>query len=74
MKQGWIYTSGLQTAVGVSPFIPALLFTYFVMRFQLLPLILERTLAYGAVLMGALLFHQLVLRDVVNVVVGRDTD
>lgn len=56
----------LQTVVGVSPIIPVLLFAYFVMRFQLLPLILERTLAYGAVLMGAMLFHAIVLRNAVS--------
>lgn len=56
----------LQTAVGISPIIPVLLFAYFVMRFQLMPLILERTLAYGAVLMGAMLFHAIVLRNAVS--------
>jgi signal transduction histidine kinase len=56
----------LQTVVAVSPIIPVLLFAYFVMRFQLMPLILERTLAYGAVLMGAMLFHAIVLRNAVS--------
>lgn len=56
----------LQTAVGISPIIPVLLFAYFVMRFQLMPLILERTLAYGAVLMGVMLFHAIVLRNAVS--------
>lgn len=54
---------GFATLVAVSPILPALLFAYFVMRFQLLPLVLERTLVYGAVLMGAMLFHQVVLRQ-----------
>lgn len=64
-------TAILQTVVGVSPIVPVLLFAYFVMRFQLLPLILERTLAYGAVLMGAMLFHAIVLRDAVSGVATR---
>jgi len=61
----------LQTVVGVSPIIPVLLFAYFVMRFQLLPLILERTLVYGAVLIGIMLFHAIVLQDAVSVVAKR---
>ncbi len=61
----------LQTVVGVSPIIPVLLFAYFVMRFQLLPLILERTLVYGAVLIGIMLFHAVVLQDAVSVVAKR---
>lgn len=64
-------TSMLQTIVGLSPLIPVLLFAYFVMRFQLLPLILERTLAYGAVLMGAMLFHAIVLREAFSGVATR---
>lgn len=64
-------TSTLQTIVGLSPLIPVLLFAYFVMRFQLLPLILERTLAYGAVLMGAMLFHAIVLREAFSGVATR---
>jgi signal transduction histidine kinase len=64
-------TTVLQTVVGVSPIIPVLLFAYFVMRFQLLPLILERTLAYGAVLMGAMLFHAIVLRGAVSDIATR---
>ncbi|MBS0205208.1 MAG: hypothetical protein JSS49_20075 [Planctomycetes bacterium] len=60
-----------QTIVVVSPIVPVLLFGYFVMRFQLLPLILERTLVYGAVLIGVMLFHAVVLKDAVSVVAQR---
>ena len=56
----------LQTLVVVAPIVPVLLFGYFVMRFQLLPLILERTLVYGAVLIGVMLFHAVVLKDAVS--------
>lgn len=59
-------TTGLTTMVGLLPLIPAVLFAFFVMRFQLLPLILERTLVYGAVVMGVMLFHQVVLREAVS--------
>jgi signal transduction histidine kinase len=59
--------ASLQTIIGVSPILPALLFAYFVMRFQLVPLILERTLVYGAVVLGVMLFHAIVLRDAVTV-------
>ena len=61
----------LQNFVGFSPIIPVLLFSYFVMRFQLLPLILERTLVYGAVLIGIMLFHAVVLKDAVTDVATR---
>ena len=50
----------LKVVVILLPVIPAILFAYFVMRFQLLPVVLERTLVYGAVLVGAMLFHQIV--------------
>ncbi len=63
--------AGLATITALSPLVPALLFAYFIMRFQLLPLVLERTLVYGAILMGTLLFHQLVLRDVLSHMEGR---
>ena len=56
----------LQPIVSLLPMIPVILFAYFVMRFQLLPFVLERTLVYGAVLMGAMLFHQVVLRGLIS--------
>ena len=52
--------------ISVSPVVPALLFAYFVMRFGFVPLVLERTLVYGAVLAAAFLFHHLAVRDVTN--------
>jgi signal transduction histidine kinase len=61
----------LQPIVGLLPMIPAILFAYFVMRFQLLPMVLERTLVYGAVLTGVMLFHQLVLRRMISTVEDR---
>lgn len=50
----------------LSPVFPALLFAYHVVRFGFVPLVLERTLVYGAVLAAAFLFHHLALADVTN--------
>ena len=52
--------------ISLSPVVPALLFAYFVMRFGFVPLVLERSLVYGAVLAAAFLFHHLAVRDVTN--------
>ncbi|HLQ45212.1 MAG TPA: ATP-binding protein, partial [Planctomycetaceae bacterium] len=51
---------------GLSPVLPALLFAYHVVRFGFVPLVLERTLVYGAVLAAVFLFHHLALADVTN--------
>jgi len=52
-----------QMIVALSPVFPTLLFAYFVLRFQLLPLVLERTLTYGAIVVGAMLLHEIVTHD-----------
>jgi len=51
-------------AVTLSPLAPAVLFAYFVIRYNFLQIILERSLVYGALLIGVLLLHQLVFQDV----------
>lgn len=51
---------------GLSPLLPALLFAYHVVWFRFVPLVLERTLVYGAVLVSVTLFHHLVLADFTN--------
>ena len=51
---------------GLSPVLPALLFAYHVVKFRFVPLVLERTLVYGAVLAAVFLFHHLALADVTN--------
>lgn len=53
----------LQTGVALSPVLPTLVFAYFVLRFQLLPLVLERTLTYGAIVIGAMLLHEVMTHD-----------
>ncbi|MCX7424008.1 MAG: ATP-binding protein [Planctomycetia bacterium] len=50
----------------LSPVLPALLFAYHVVRFGFVPLVLERTLVYSAVLAAAFLFHHFALADVTN--------
>lgn len=61
----WIETgSPLLLAVILSPLAPALLFAYFVIRYRFMRLVAERTLVYGVMLAGALLFHRLVVQDV----------
>lgn len=54
---------GLMLLVTLLPVLPAVLFAYFVIRFNFLPLILERTLVYGAIAATLLLVHHVVLGD-----------
>ncbi|MFM9963231.1 MAG: sensor histidine kinase [Planctomycetaceae bacterium] len=63
----WPEQTGLwQLAASLSPVLPALLFAYHVVRFGFVPLVVERTLVYGAVLAAVLLFHHLAVADVSN--------
>ncbi|HWL10833.1 MAG TPA: ATP-binding protein [Planctomicrobium sp.] len=57
----------LQMVVALSPVLPTLVFSYYVLRFQLLPLVLERTLIYGAIVVGAMLLHEALTRDFAEV-------
>ena len=61
---GWPEPPGLQLAITLSPVIPVLIFGYYCVRFQLFPLVLERTVVYGAILISFLLFHKLVISDI----------
>jgi len=56
--------------VSLLPVLPALLFAYYVIRFQVVPLVLERTLVYGGIVVGLLLLHRFTVQDVT----GRLTD
>jgi signal transduction histidine kinase len=51
-------------AVTLSPLVPAALFAYFVIRYNFLQIILERSLVYGAILAAVVLVHQLAFQDV----------
>ena len=56
--------SPLTWLVSLLPAVPALLFAYYVIRFQFVPLLLERTLVYGAIVVGLLLLYRLTMQDV----------
>jgi signal transduction histidine kinase len=51
-------------ALTLSPLVPALLFAYFVLRYQFMQLVVERALVYGAVVVGVLVLHRVVFEDV----------
>ena len=51
-------------AATLAPVVPAILFAYFVVHFHFLHILLERSLAYGAILGSLILLHQLVWQDV----------
>lgn len=53
-------------AVTLLPALPALLFGYFVIRFQFMSVVLERTLVYGAIAVSLMLFHQVALQDLTS--------
>jgi signal transduction histidine kinase len=53
-------------AVSLTPVVPAILFGYFVGRFRLLPLILERTVVYSGIVVGFLLFHRLAVQGLTD--------
>lgn len=61
------WRSGLQMIVALSPVLPALVFSYYVLRFRLLPLVLERALIYGAIVVGAMLLHEVMTREFAEV-------
>ena len=60
-----------QLLITLSPAAPALLFAYFVVRFRFMSLIVERAIAYGAIITGLLLVHRLLTRNLTDVVAER---
>lgn len=50
-----------RTAMNLLPLVPALLFGWYVLRQRMLPLVMERTLIYGAALAVALLLHRMTI-------------
>jgi len=56
--------SPLIVAIILLPVAPAVLFTYFVIRYRFMRLVVERTLVYGVILAAALLFHHLILQRI----------
>ncbi|HVS09386.1 MAG TPA: ATP-binding protein [Planctomycetota bacterium] len=53
----------LEVALALLPILPEALFAVFVIRYNILELVLERALVYGALIGGALLFHRLTVSD-----------
>jgi signal transduction histidine kinase len=53
---GW-----LELVVIVSPVAPGMVFAYFVVRHRFAPLIVERSLIYGGILLGLMLLHRVVV-------------
>ncbi|MBI4582690.1 MAG: hypothetical protein HY717_01460 [Planctomycetes bacterium] len=47
----------------LAPVLPALYFAYFVIRFNFMQLMLERTLVYGGILAGMWLFHRTAIEE-----------
>lgn len=64
-------TDWLQLSITLLPTVPVLLFAYFVIRYRFLSLILERTLVYGGIVVGLLLLHRVLSRDLAAVVQER---
>ena len=55
------FAASLRIATNLLPLVPALLFTWYVLRQRMLPLVIERTLAYGAALAIGLLLHRMTI-------------
>jgi signal transduction histidine kinase len=48
------------------PLLPTLTFAFFVIRYNFMRLMIEQTIVYGAIVVGVLLFHRLVVGDVTD--------
>lgn len=55
------FAVALRIAAHLLPLVPAFLFTWYVLRQRMLPLVIERTLAYGAALAIGLLLHRMTI-------------
>ncbi len=55
------YEPILRLLTNLSPLVPTLVFAYYVFRRRLLPMVFERTLVYGAILLSVFYFHRLTL-------------
>ncbi len=63
----WPGGSGVMLlALTMAPLIPALLFAFFVIRYNFMRLMLEQTLVYGAIVVGFLLFHRVFVGDMTD--------
>jgi len=55
----------------LSPLAPTLLLAYFVLRYNFMQLMLERTLVYGGIVAGTVLFHQIAFQGITTVLPER---
>lgn len=56
----------LRLLTALSPLLPTLLFAWYTFQQKLLPLVLERTVVYGAILVAVLLLHQVTLAPITD--------
>jgi len=56
----------LMLLVILLPLLPTLTFAFFVIRYNFMRLMIEQTIVYGAIVVGVLLFHRLVVGDVTD--------
>jgi hypothetical protein len=56
----------LMLLVILTPLLPTLAFAFFVIRYNFMRLMIEQTIVYGAIVVGVLLFHRLVIGDVTD--------
>lgn len=56
----------LRLLTNLSPLVPTLVFAYYIFRRRLLPLVFERTLVYGAIVLAAFYLHRLTLSPLMN--------
>ncbi len=56
----------LRLLTNLSPIVPTLVFAYYIFRRRLLPMVFERTLVYGAILLAVFYLHRLTLSPLMN--------
>ncbi len=56
----------LRLLTNISPLVPTLVFAYYVFRRRLLPMVFERTLAYGAILLAVFYLHRLTISPLMS--------
>ncbi|GAB5444192.1 MAG: hypothetical protein Fues2KO_45410 [Fuerstiella sp.] len=56
----------LRIITSISPMLPTTIFAWYVFRRRLLPMVFERTLAYGAILLAVLYLHRLTITPLMD--------
>lgn len=56
----------MRVLAATSPLLPTLIFAYYVFRRRLIPMVFERTLAYGAILLAVVYLHRLTISPVMR--------